>query len=71
MLKANHTQSVLDQTRVMTYKEYLFHVHRRPLTTTWEETEKESSSGKLLSTTSNTVLENVTVENSEDSSLNK
>ena len=27
MLKANHTQSVLDQTRVMTYKEYLFHVH--------------------------------------------
>ncbi|XP_014331990.2 solute carrier family 22 member 16 isoform X1 [Bos indicus] len=44
---------------------------RRPLTTTWEETEKESSSGKLLSTTSNTVLENVTVENSEDSSLNK
>ena len=44
---------------------------RRPLTTTWEETEKESSSGKLLSTTSNTVLENVAVENSEDSSLNK
>ncbi|XP_040094432.1 solute carrier family 22 member 16 isoform X2 [Oryx dammah] len=44
---------------------------RRPLTTTWDETEKESSSGKLLSTTSNTVLENVTVENSEDSSLNK
>ena len=43
----------------------------KPLTTTWEETEKESSSGKLLSTTDNTVLENITVVNSEDSGLNK
>lgn len=43
----------------------------KPLTTTWEETEKESSSGKLLSTTGNTALENIAVVNSEDSSLNK
>nr|XP_058939585.1 solute carrier family 22 member 16 isoform X2 [Kogia breviceps] len=43
----------------------------KPLTTTWEETEKESSSGKLLSTTDNTELENIAVVNSEDSGLNK
>ncbi|XP_065745128.1 solute carrier family 22 member 16 [Phocoena phocoena] len=43
----------------------------KPLTTTWEETEKESSSGKLLSTTDNTALENIAVVNSEDSGLNK
>ena len=43
---------------------------RRPLTVTWEETEKESSSGKLLSTISNTVLENTAVGSSEGSSLN-
>ncbi|XP_057596278.1 solute carrier family 22 member 16 isoform X2 [Hippopotamus amphibius kiboko] len=43
----------------------------KPLTTTWKETEKESSSGKLLSTTNNTALENIAVVSSDDSGLNK
>ncbi|XP_032340586.1 solute carrier family 22 member 16 [Camelus ferus] len=43
----------------------------KPLTTAWEETEKESNSGKLLPTTNNTELENTAVISPGESGPNK